>query len=83
MAAAAPPGFFASPESHRRPQIVSAHVNPLVSARTFPSGGFGAVSTGASWPTKNSAIPTPSAARNHVSARRIGSRNRNGPISRT
>ena len=63
---------------HRRPHTVSAQVMPLPSASRLPRSGSGAVSTGWSTPTKNSASPTPTAAMNARSCRRVGSRRSQG-----
>ena len=63
----------------RKPHTVSAQKKPLARARMFPVTGSGAVATGASTLTKNSASPRPTAAINPTSCRRIGSLSSHGP----
>src|SRR5262249_45483890 len=67
--------------SHRRPETVSAQVNPEHAPRRFPVGGSGAVAS-AGWATpthKN--MPVATATRKSRSERVSGSFKSNGPIS--
>ena len=68
--------------SQRSPQTVNAQKKPLIVASRFPRTGSGAVATGGSTLTKNSASPSATAAMKPRSCRRIGSFSSHGLSTR-